>query len=105
MPTSSTTARRPRTRAAKRPWAGQTKGAHELHRLHLCPGLRRHPWHSTTSLLVPTNSRRDASPSMEPVLHRNGTTGLPKAARMARRAQRSEHRRRERVLLACPEGG
>ena len=56
----------------------------------MCHGLRRHPWHTTTSLLVPTNSRRDAPPSMEPVLHQNGAAGSPKAARTARRATEPE---------------
>ena len=81
------------------------KGAHELHRLHMCHGLRRHPWHTTTSLLVPTNSRRDAPPSMEPVLHQNGAAGSPKAARTARRAPEPGAAARERVLLVCLRWG
>ena len=63
----------------------------------MCLGLRRHPWHTTTSLLVPTNSRCDAPLSMEPVLHRNGAAGSPKIARTARRASEPE----QRGAIAC----
>ena len=54
--------------------------------LHMCQGLWRHPWHSSTSLLRPTSKRHDAPPSMEHVCHRNGAAASPKAARTARRA-------------------
>ena len=63
---------------------------HELPRLRMRLELRRHPWHSGTSRLVPTSDRRDAPPSMKPVCHRNGAAASPTGARTARRRQRPE---------------
>ena len=80
-------------------WRPSAKGAHELPRLHMCLELRRHPWHSCTSLLGITNEQRDAPPSMEPVCHRKGAAASPKAARTARRAPEPGAAARERVLL------
>ena len=60
-------------------WRPSAKGAHELHRLRMRLELRRHPWHSCTSLLGITNEQRDPPPSMEPVRHREGAQSRPQA--------------------------
>ena len=64
--------------------------AHELCRLHKCPGLRRHPWHSSTSLLGPTNERHDDPSSMELVRHREGAQRRPRALGRHDEPQRPE---------------
>ena len=60
-------------------WGPSAKGEQQLHRLHACLELRCHPWHSVTTLLGPTSSRRDDPPSMEPVCHRTGPQRRPQA--------------------------
>ena len=86
-------------------WRPSAKGAHELHRLRMRLELRRHPWHSCTSLLGITNEQRDPPPSMEPVRHREGAAESPTGARTARRAPEPGAAARERVLLVCLRGG
>ena len=71
-------------------WRPSAKGEQQLHRLHACLELRRHPWHSDSSLLEPTSSRRDPPPSMKPVCHRDGAAASPTGARTARRRQSPE---------------
>ena len=71
-------------------WRPSAKGEQQLHRLHACLELRRHPWHSGSSRLEPTSSRCDPPPSMKPVCHRDGAAASPTGARTARRRQSPE---------------
>ena len=86
-------------------WGPSAKGAHELPRLRMRLELRRHPWHSCTSLLVPTSDRRDAPPSMKPVRHRNGAAASPTGRSDGTTAPEAGAAARERVLLVCLRGG
>ena len=71
----------------------------------MCLELRRHPRHSCTRLLGPTNKQRDAPPSIVPVRHWNGAAASPTGARTARRAPEAGAAARERVLLVCLRWG
>ena len=59
-------------------WRPSAKGAHELSRLHMCLELRRHPWHSCTSLLGKTSDRRDAQRPWSVLLIATRPLGRPR---------------------------
>jgi hypothetical protein len=80
------------------------KGPQELHRLHECIVLRRHPWHSGTSLLGKTSNRRDAQHPWSAFLIATVATASPTGARTARRRQTGRRDAREGVLLGCSKG-
>ena len=76
------------------------RAVHELHRRHVCLGLRHHPWRSSTGLLGADERPARPSPLAEHVPHRDGAAASPTCARTTRRAQRRRSPWRGGVLLA-----
>ena len=79
-------------------WRPSAKGAHELPRLHMCLGLRRHPRHSGTSLLGPTSDRRDAQRPWSAFLIATGPLSHPLALGRHDAARRRSARARRRAV-------
>ena len=67
-------------------WRPSVKGAQELHRLHECIVLRRHPWHTETrSCWGKTSDRRDAQRLWSALLIATRAAASPTGAWTARR--------------------
>jgi len=81
------------------------KGPQELHRLHECIALRRHPWHSGTSLLEEDERPARRPPSVERVPHRDGGRCVTHRRSDGTSPPQAGAPARDGVLLACSEGG